>query len=223
MIGVDERAKRFRPWRYSVSTLVMATTLIAMALGWWIDHQQSVILRQELRIRDALIDAIVRRSEDDMRKAAQSLRDMNRGECAVPILLYAMRNADSSFSYRVALVLGHDVGPDVGAAVPTLIEWLHDDQETSREHSFLVLRIAALDSPDVQRAFLETLKHDNVDVRRSAVFNIGLLDWQLMDGARSALVEAMHDNDSKIREDVKFILKYENPMEDLDKMPSKEH
>ena len=66
---------------------------------------------------------------------------MKRGRAAVPILLSAIRTTDSDYSYRVALILAHDLGPDVLETVPTLIEWLHDDNDTVRDQSFLVLEV----------------------------------------------------------------------------------
>ena len=211
-----ECANRCRWWWFRVSTLILATTLLASVLGWWIEHQRTEALRRELALHDALIDALVRESEDDARKATQSLRVRNKGASAVPILLSALRTANSDFSYRVALILGHDVGPDVRAAVPTLIEWLDDDQVTIRDHSFLVLRVAALDSPDVQRAFLAALKHDNSDVRHSAVFNLSVLDWRKLPGARSTLAELLKDKDPKVREQARSTLDFEKSLEFLE-------
>lgn len=154
----------------------------------------------------ALADAISHRSEDDTRRVVQTLRDMGRSRFAVPILLSGMRTPDSAFSYRVALILGHDVGPEVREAIPTLIEWLYDDNFTVCDHSFLVLRVAALEVPAVQRAFVDALRRGKVGVRRSAAFNFGVLDWWNIPGAGSALVQAMTDEDSEVRDNASSAL-----------------
>ncbi len=164
--------------------------------------------RKEHRELTALADAIARRSHADAMEATDSLRDLGRSRLSLPILMSAMRTSDSAFSYRVALILSLNVGPEIRGEFPTLIEWLNDDNDTVREHSFLVLRVAAYDTPAVQLAFVDALRNGNVKTRRSAAFNFWVLKWWNIPGAGSALRQALQDADSEVSDRSSSVLDY---------------
>jgi hypothetical protein len=40
MTTPPDKPKRWRPWKFNLSTLLLVTALFAVAVGWWADHQQ---------------------------------------------------------------------------------------------------------------------------------------------------------------------------------------
>jgi len=51
MTSQHDKPKRWRPWQFSVSTLLLLTALVAVAVGWWLDRQR---LKNEVRSAKAV-------------------------------------------------------------------------------------------------------------------------------------------------------------------------
>ncbi len=82
----NHKSKKRRCWQFNVSTLILLTTLVAIAIGWWFDHKRMTETQKRAeaaaRLNLANLEYDLRVKERDVRKLESELR-MNEATAEV--------------------------------------------------------------------------------------------------------------------------------------------
>jgi HEAT repeat protein len=166
---------------------------------WRLDRQDAAFL-------PVLTEALKDRDDQARADAAKALGEIGTGaKGAIPALLDAVKDTDSPrhlLGIRESLWALGRMGTEAQAAIPTLLVALQDDDAESRGAARVALAAVAGKDLTGMDSYLDLLRHKNVQVRRSAV---GLLTLIQLDAGKdqapltAALKPLLQDADPTVR------------------------
>ena len=72
MTTQHDKAKRWRPWQFSLRTLLFLTALTVVCVAWWIDHRRLAVRleRADFELSKSRVEAERERAREEMQRFA---------------------------------------------------------------------------------------------------------------------------------------------------------
>jgi len=152
------------------------------------------------------VPALVRALNDKEQSLAVSAREAlaQAGEVAVEPLTKALKNPDASVRFLATSALA-DLGPHTAAAVPALLDLLHDDVPELRSAAIVALTRSGAGSHQLLPALIYTMNDKVITVRLDAINAIGTFQADAAP-ATLPLAKQLHDSEPWVRSSAAFTL-----------------